>query len=94
MPRSTTPSAWEVSAPSELDAFTVGALSPDLCDREDPRVDVDAAFVEGSPAVDGESTPGDPESGGAAEQMAGVVVTAAPTPRVTASVPILPMCLT
>ena len=35
----------------------------------------------------------EPESGGAAEQMAGVVVTAAPTPRATASVPILPMCL-
>jgi hypothetical protein len=55
---------------------------------------VDAPFVEDSPAVDEERAPEEPESGGAAEQMAGVVVTAAPTPRATASVPIRPMCLT
>ena len=48
--------------------------------------------MEDSPAVDEEPSE-EPESGGAAEQMAGVVVTAAPTPRATASVPILPMCL-
>ncbi|MFY9920622.1 MAG: hypothetical protein WAL26_19845 [Mycobacterium sp.] len=76
-----------------------GASAPDSCDREDapdgedPRVDGGAPFVEDSPAVDEERAPEEPESG-AAEQMAGVVVTAEPTPRATASVPILPMCLT
>ena len=50
--------------------------------------------MEDSPAVGSECASEEAESGGAAELMAGVVVSAAPTPRATASVPILPVCLT
>ncbi len=91
-----------------MSAFTVGATAPRSTDFRGESPDVEdegaasgasvpvdggAPFVEDSPAADGECPPDEPESG-AAEQTAGVVVTAAPTPRATASVPIPPMCLT
>jgi hypothetical protein len=103
------PTAVDVPAPMDLRAFAVSALAPrstdfrsespdpgdrgNAPDREDLRVDGDLSLVEDSPAGS-ECASEEVESGGAAELMAGVVVSAAPTPRATASVPILPVCLT